>query len=160
MNPILINNLEVAKKQEKIAGELNVSDCNRLVDLLVPGDENAKIISYQLTGTLAKFHLPSLQLKIDATLPVVCQRCLNPMQLSLSVNYDYVLSKAEPEPFDGDDDIDWLEMSREMNLNELIEDELLMAIPLAPTHTQGCKPAKLESGEKHNPFAALKDLIK
>jgi len=160
MKPITINNLEVAKKQEKLEGEIDVNDCLRLKDVLAQQGEGAQGILYQLSGDASKYHLPSIKLSVDATLTVVCQRCLNEMQLPLSVEYYYVLSETEPEAFDGDDDVDWLEVSREMNLSELIEDELLIAMPLAPTHAHSCKPAKHESGEKHNPFAVLKGVIK
>ena len=159
MKPILINNLEVAKKQESIDGEIPGVSCERLLEIIGQDDQYPQI-HYKLSGTTTKFHLPSLHLNIDAGLPVVCQRCLGAMQLKLSLAYDYVISESEPAPFEGDDEVDWLEVSREMNLNALIEDELLMAIPLAPTHADGCKLLKQGSGEKHNPFAALKDLIK
>lgn len=128
--------------------------------MLAQQDGATQKIRYLLTGGASSYHLPSLKLSVDAVLTVVCQRCLSEMQLPLSVEYDYVLSEVEPEEFDGDDDVDWLEVSREMNLTELIEDELLIAMPLAPTHEHSCKPAKHESGEKHNPFAVLKGIIK
>ena len=160
MKPLLINNLEVAKNQETLSGEIPVSSYERLADILDQKVENPQKLTYQLSGSTTKLHLPSLDLTIDAELPLICQRCLSTMQLKLSLSYEYVISESEPGEFEGSDDIDWLEMSREMNVNELIEDELLMAIPLAPTHNEDCKPVKHESGEKHNPFAALKDLIK
>lgn len=160
MKPILINNLEVAKSQEKLTGNIPMNGCERLTSIISQGEDGVPDIQYTLTGATTKFHLPSLHLTIDAVLPVVCQRCLEPMSLALAVAYDYVISASEPGGVDGGDDFDWVETSREMNLNELIEDELLIATPLAPTHEYECKPAKQESGEKHNPFAALKGLVK
>lgn len=159
MKPILINNLDVAKNHEKISGEILIESCERLAEAISHDNESAAI-RYELTGVSTKFHLPSLRLTLDANLPLICQRCLEPMQLKLSRIYDYVISESEPASIEGDDDIDWLEPSREMSVNALIEDELLMAIPFAPAHAHDCKLLKQESGEKHNPFAALKDLIK
>ncbi len=159
MKPILINNLETAKNQENYSGSIYVACCERLIDVIRKDCEGAHI-SYELTGVATRFHLPSLHLTIHASLPVICQRCLDAMQLDLSLTYDYVLCESEPAPFEGGDNVDWLEISREMNLNELVEDELIMAIPLAPTHSHDCKLLKQESGEKHNPFAALKNLTK
>jgi len=160
MKPTLINNLEIAKKQETLAGEMTAKECNRLIEGINHAQEDDLHIQYQLTGHTSTFHLPSLHLTVDALLPLICQRCLDAMQVRISLTFDYVISEEEPEAFNGDDDVDWVEASREMNLNELIEDELLIAIPLAPTHDHACKPLKLESGEKHNPFAALKGLVK
>lgn len=160
MKPILINNLEFAKKQEEITHLIDVDSCERLLDLLETNSTLPKKISYNLKGSSSTFHLPSLGLKIEATLPVLCQRCLQPMQLNLSLAYDYVIAEAEPEAFEGDEEIDWLEASREMNINSLIEDELLMAMPIGPLHDHACKPPIQEQLEKPNPFAVLKDLLK
>lgn len=159
MKPLLINNLEFVKNQEIISGELLIESCDRLIDLNSKNSDSPQIL-YKLTGVLTKHHLPSLHLMIDASLTVICQRCLDNMPLKLSLDYDYVICESEPAPFEGDEDVDWLEVSREMNVNQLIEDELLMAIPLAPTHQHDCKVLNQERGEKLSPFAALKDLIK
>ncbi|MEE9330751.1 MAG: DUF177 domain-containing protein [Methylophilaceae bacterium] len=154
----MINNLEIAKSRETISGQIQLSECKRLIELLVKNSVKEQSVSYSLEGMMKKFHLPSLYLAINTTMPVICQRCLIEMKLDLSLTFDYVVSEAEPEAFDGNEDADWLEKSREMDLNALIEDELLMAIPLAPTHSHDCKPTQTESGEKHNPFAVLKKL--
>ncbi len=160
MKPTVINNLEIAKKQESLTGKITAKGCDRLIEGIDRTKQDDLDINYQLSGHASTFHLPSLHLTVSASLPLVCQRCLEAMQLDVTLSFDYVISEEEPASFDGDDDVDWIEASREMNLNELIEDELLIAIPLAPTHDHACKPLKLESGEKHNPFAALKDLVK
>ena len=58
-------------------------------------------------------------------------------------------------------------MSREFNLMELIEDELLMEVPVVPRHEECPVPVKLESSDadfeqaneqKENPFAVLQSL--
>lgn len=160
MKPILINNLEVAKSQRKLSGEMAANDCERLADLINQEGSNTQKIQYTLIGSMTKFYLPSLHLAIESTLSVTCQRCLESMPLALTLAHDYVVNESEPVEIEAGDDFDWVETSREMDLSALVEDELLMAIPLAPTHSHACKPAKQESGEKHNPFAALKVLVK
>lgn len=157
MKPILINNLEIAKSQEKLTGEINAQGSDRLAEITDPQHQDKLKVNYVLIGDDAKYHAPSIHLKINATLPLICQRCLGAMQFDTALAFDYMVSAAEPEE---DDDVDWIEASTEMNLTELIEDELLIATPLAPRHEHGCQAWKLESGEKPNPFAALKDLIK
>jgi DUF177 domain-containing protein len=158
MKDLLVNNLEIARKQDQLKGEIDVACLERLSEMTVNENNDTHKIYYQLTGTQTKLHLPSLHLAINTVLPVICQRCLERMQLELSLNYDYVLSTTEPDVFEGDENIDWLEISQAMNLNELIEDELLIAIPLAPVHQADCKPVSYEAGEKHNPFDVLKKL--
>jgi uncharacterized protein len=79
------------------------------------------------------------------------------MKVDVSLIFDYLITNIEP----GDsDEVDWLEPMPEMNVKDIIEDELLMAMPIAPTHETQCAQVTLESGEKVHPFAALKDLIK
>jgi len=158
--PLLIDNLAFAKKQDEVSHQIDLEGCERLLEMLVPEQVLTKKISYTLTGLASQLHLPGLKLQIEATLPVICQRCLQPMDLDLSLTHVYVISEVEPESFEGDDDVDWLEVSREMNVNELVEDELLIAMPLGPSHQHACKTLPKEEVEKPNPFAVLKDLIK
>lgn len=160
MKPILINNLDFAKKQQEISHEINVDSCERLLDFIEDDAKLQKNIFYTLQGSISKLHLPSLHLQIQASLPVICQRCLQTMQLDLSLGYEYVIAETEPAPFDGDEEIDWVETSREMNVNELVEDEVLMAIPLGPMHNHACQPPIQEEVEKPNPFAVLQKLLK
>ncbi len=55
---------------------------------------------------------------------------------------------------------DLLQANANMDLAALIEDEVIMALPIAPTHENACVELVTQSGEKPNPFAALKGLIK
>jgi len=47
-----------------------------------------------------------------------------------------------------------------MDLLTLIEDEIIIATPIAPLHEGNCAHGTMQSGEKPNPFAVLKGLIK
>jgi uncharacterized protein len=47
-----------------------------------------------------------------------------------------------------------------MDVKLLVEDEVILALPIAPVHDNDCTPVTMQSGEKPNPFAALKGLIK
>jgi len=156
MKPLLINNLEFAQKNLEISGDLNVASCERLSETLSISSENLANIRYTLVGAAKKMHLPSLRLSIDAKLPVLCQRCLEAMQINLNLSFDYLISEHLPEEIDENDETDWLEPSQHMNLGELVEDELLIAMPIAPVHEVNCIKASLQSGEKLNPFGVLK----
>jgi len=157
MKPILINNLEFAQKQEKLKGKLKIKQCERLLEALAPPSKAHQDIHYELQGHRDKLYLPSLHLSIVTTLPVVCQRCLTDMTIKLSLTFNYLVGDTEPE--DDGDEVDWLEASREMDLVELIEDELIVAMPISPVHDRQCTEAVLEAGEKPNPFAVLKGRI-
>jgi uncharacterized protein len=162
MKTFIINNLEFAQTQQKLIENFSAFDCKRLAEMLAIQDENVEpaTISFELTGDTKRFRQPSLHLNIRANLPVVCQRCLDEMLVDLDLSFNYLISNTVINEFDENDEVDWLEANNEMNLQELIEDELLLAMPIAPTHEKNCSKLSMESGEKPNPFAILKDKFK
>jgi uncharacterized protein len=155
---LIINNLEFAKSQLKLDDNLVTAELVRLAEMLANKDKTR--IKFQLMGASKRFSQPSLHLSVQANLVMTCQRCLDEMTVNLDLNFDYLISSAEINEAEDNDEIDWLEASHEMNVAELIEDELLLAMPIAPTHAHDCSKLSRQSGEKPNPFAALKDLIK
>jgi len=108
-----------------------------------------------------------LRLRAEAVFPMLCQRCLHTVDVPLCVDreFRFVADEATAEAQDGDCEEDLLVLSREFNLRELIEDELLLALPLVPRHEQCPTKLPLEScdagfgqmmdAKRPNPFAAL-----
>lgn len=160
---LLIDNLVFAKKKEQMEGFLSLADCPRLRESY-PSSPDAvsnvgQGIHYVLQGRVDELGRSLLHLSIEVDLLTLCQRCLQamPVHLSLAFNYrvhDVVDADAEQ------DDIDIIEPDLHMDLVALIEDEVLMAMPIAVTHEQPCGVSSMQSGEKPNPFAVLKDLLK
>ncbi len=112
-----------------------------------------------------------LTLKVRASFPMECQRCLTPVDVPLEVDraFRFVADEATAEALDDESDEDLLAMSREFDLHELIEDELLMVLPVVPKHDECPSAVPLASSdddfeeanaEKPNPFAALTGLRK
>ncbi len=110
-----------------------------------------------------------LHLKADATLPLTCQRCLQPVDVLLQVDraFRFVADEATAEALDDESEEDLLALSREFNLRELLEDELIMALPLVPRHEECPQAVRLASSDEDfeaanatapNPFAALANL--
>jgi len=112
-----------------------------------------------------------LHLKVRAIFPMECQRCLTPVDIPLEVDraFRFVADEATAEALDDESEEDLLAMSREFDLRELIEDELLMALPVVPKHDECPTAVPLASSDddfeeasavKPNPFAALAGLRK
>jgi uncharacterized protein len=112
---------------------------------------------------------PWLHLTLNTSLPLLCQRCLGPVNSPISVQraFRFVSSEDAAQAQDDDVEEDLLVLSREFNLAELIEDELLMDAPLIPMHDVCPVPVKLTAadvgfeaatGDKPNPFAVLAKL--
>jgi uncharacterized protein len=166
INNNIINNLEFAQKQQEIADNFAPEALNRLAETLVLTGENAHLaaINFTLTGDIKRFRQPSLHLHIKSRLPVICQRCLEEMLIDLELDFDYLLSNFTANELEDhlqdSDDSDWLEINAEMDVRELVEDELLLAMPIAPAHDASCGKLSMQSGEKPNPFAVLKSLSK
>jgi uncharacterized protein len=161
-NSMIINNLEFALKQLRLSDSISVFELKRLYESLAINEEIAKkaLVYYELSGGNKEFRYPSLNLSIKTSLPAICQRCLSEMTFNLDLNFNYIISNFSVEEDADNDEVDWLEEEKEMNLLELIEDELLLAMPIAPLHEVPCVKASMQSGEKPNPFALLKDKFK
>ena len=112
-----------------------------------------------------------LHIKVRASFPMECQRCMTPVDVPLEVDreFRFVADEATAEALDDESEEDLLALSREFDLHELIEDELLMALPLVPKHDECPTAVPLASSdddfeeanaEKPNPFAALAGLRK
>ena len=107
--------------------------------------------------------------EVNATVPQCCQRCLERIDAPLVVDYwfRFVADEATADAQDDELEEDLLVTSKHFDLMSLIEDELLMALPMVPVHDVCPVPVKLsvadpdfeEAAEaKVNPFAALSSL--
>lgn len=110
-----------------------------------------------------------LHLTVDVSLPMTCQRCMGPVDIAVPVNrsFRFVDSEEAAEAQDEEAEEDVLVLSREFSLSDLIEDEVLMALPVVPRHETCPVDVKLAavdagfeaaSAEKRNPFAVLAKL--
>jgi uncharacterized protein len=101
---------------------------------------------------------------------LTCQRCLQPFQEALAIDrrIRFVQGEARAEALDAEIDDDVLALSRSLDLRELVEDELLLGLPIVPRHGGAC-PQPLQAAdsavsppddvpERPHPFAALQQL--
>lgn len=116
---------------------------------------------------------PWLHLKAQATVALTCQRCLGPVQTLLDVDrwFRFVADEATAAAQDDDCEEDLLALEPRPSLHDLLEDELLMELPLVPMHElcpvpvvmQAADPSvgpSTEAAERPNPFAQLARLKK
>ena len=102
-----------------------------------------------------------LHLSTRTQLQLVCQRCLQPVVTPLAAqrSFLFVQGEAAAAELDAECEDDVLALSRELDLRELVEDELLLSLPLVPKHEQCPEPlpGATTSGdpEQPHPFAAL-----
>jgi uncharacterized protein len=109
-----------------------------------------------------------LHLTVSLGVPLSCQRCLGAVIVPVSIkrSFRFVETEAQAELEDESAVEDVLVLSRDFDLSALIEDEVLMDLPVVPRHDECPVEIKLmaadadfeEAGVKPNPFAALVDL--
>lgn len=110
-----------------------------------------------------------LHLLADTCLELTCQRCMGPMQQALAVDRWFRFARDEASAAELDDEVeeDVLTLDVPLDLVDLVEDELLMALPLVPRHETCPVEVKLTAVDpdfdaaadaKPNPFSALASL--
>jgi uncharacterized protein len=152
---------EVVERQYPIAGFERLGD--RLAE---PGGSARLRLELQLVdGT------PTGMLQLQAGVVLECQRCLRPVRRTVESEsrLAFVASEDAPLPADHEPVVG---DARRVDLAALVEDELLLAVPLIAKHAPGeecglpagaaaraSEPAPAAQ-EMRRPFAGLKDLMK
>jgi uncharacterized protein len=103
-----------------------------------------------------------LELQADADVPLECQRCLQPMIEHLQVRrrLRFVRTEEQAARLDEESEDDVLALPPRLDLRELLEDELILALPIVPRHGLCPQPLPLAAAPDDEepapkPFAAL-----
>ncbi len=106
-----------------------------------------------------------LHLQGRAEVPLQCQRCLQAMTEVLAVDrrFRFVRSEDEAAALDEESEDDVLALPPRLDLLALLEDELILTVPIVPRHEVCPEPLPLpaEAAEEEpapHPFAALAGL--
>lgn len=156
----IIDSLDFALKGREISGEVPMAELPRMADLLA--DQEGKI-SYVISGYEDKEGTPLLQLTLDGTCNLRCQRCMKAMNYPIRL-----VSKLKLVSEDGDgssdiedDEADSIPAEKRLDVLALLEEELLLSLPIAPKHEEGeCRMADSGLEKSTNPFAILASLKK
>jgi uncharacterized protein len=161
-----------AASDGELSGEVPLDGLGRLAESVLGVEPPGAAIHWQAEGRLRPVTGGEaetwLHLSSQACVSVRCQRCLQPMAAPLDVDrwIRFVREAAQAEALDAELEDDVLELPRQLDLHELVEDELLLALPLVPRHDVCPEPLPLGSGpeldvpDRPNPFAALQQLKK
>ena len=160
-DPVLIEPLLLAERMERLDGHLPLCTMKRLREII---HEDSGTIEYHLQLGKDDLEIPYIKGNFKVTLKLICQRCLNPFNLDLNgeVNIGLAMSETEVDMLPGEYE-PMLLTADQISLSTLIEDEVLLGIPMAPAHEDGsCQSEGLHEDNKpgrENPFLVLKDLI-
>jgi uncharacterized protein len=154
--------------RRSFAGELPITAMSRLCEALADTDGMAR---FELDFGRDEFGVAYLDVRVQAPLSLVCQRTLEPFVLPLAVNSRLGLIRSEREESALPPGCEPLLVAEDgsLNLTDVIEDEVLLALPLIPVNPDSAPPDEAtspypanESGEgrSDNPFAVLRELKK
>jgi uncharacterized protein len=158
--PPVIDGLAFARAKGRLTGSMQVADLPRLVDSLA--DHCGQLV-WQVAGSQDEDGKPWLSLVVSGTLAVICQRCLGRLELPVGIKARMLLVPPEcPWPDDElmENGFDAIAAEKEMALLPLIEDEVLLALPIAPVHEACLTPVPVTGEHEPSPFAALAKLKK
>jgi len=139
---------------------VGLDELPRLAELLTT---TAGSLSVRLEGWRDEQGKSWLQLDIAGEPVLCCQRCLGGMKYPLAIRSRLqLIAPGADWPDDDleDDSADAIAADAELNVLSLVEDEVLLALPIAPRHEQCESPSASASGNGSSPFAALADLKK
>jgi uncharacterized protein len=164
--PFLVDVFELARDRRTIEGELPLAELPRMAASLLRTDGS---LHYWIGGDPDERGRPGATMRLRASLVLECQRCTSELVFPLEreARFRFVVSESELNalPIENDD-VDVLVGSRHMNVNDWIEDEAILSLPLVPRHAR-CQPVVAhsltaagadESTERPNPFSALAGL--
>lgn len=177
-NPARLDVTSFARSGGRLQGTLPLASLQRLAGSTVSAAlaEAADTCAWQAEGL---WRQPSggapevrLRLQARATVWLACQRCLQPAEHALLVDRTlrFVASEEEAERLDeASDEEDVLALDHALDLPALVEDELILALPIVPRHERcpeplpyhpETEPVASEAAPAPHPFAVLAQLKK
>ncbi|MHB8820743.1 MAG: YceD family protein, partial [Pseudomonadaceae bacterium] len=137
--PPHIDPRKFADRAASLQGELNLSQLQRLAESL---EDDQGVVRASFAFGRDEQRTVVIHSQLDVDVKMICQRCLEPVVLPIHSECDYAVvnegssSQHLPKGYDvlevGEDPLDLL---------ALVEDELLLALPIVPLHDpEICQP--------------------
>ena len=150
-------------------GTLAIAAMSRLCEALA---DTGGVAQFELDFGRDSLGTDYLDVRAQASLTLVCQRTLEPFVLPVVVNTRLGLIKLERDEAGLPPDCEPLLVAEDGRLKpaDVIEDELLLALPLIPINPDSSLPDEVTGhepeddsageGRSENPFAVLRELKK
>lgn len=160
-----------AKEGARLEGRWPLAQFDRLTDASTPEStiSTASDVIWSVRGERRVLRGGDAQIWLHVVastdLALECQRCLTPVDVHLHIERKFMFVHGEDAAaqLDAQSEDDVMQLTRALDLRELVEDELLLALPLVPRHSSCPVPVRLKDAEDKldeapNPFAALAHL--
>lgn len=173
LNKILPQHLDPRKFAQQgitLMGEIELRGLPRIAELALPGTSEIRVeLAFEVNDQKQRV----LRGQIEATLPVMCQRCMDVCdqhlkgELNLGIVWDEEKAKQLPKSLDA-----WIAPEGPSDIYEVIEEEMLLCLPMASYHDHQCvdiahyssgddateETAVAAADQQTNPFQVLEQL--
>ncbi|SIR51129.1 uncharacterized protein SAMN05421829_1187 [Aromatoleum tolulyticum] len=157
---VLPDPFKFAAEGHSLSGVIPLTQLPRLGDMLL---DKAGSVQFSLVGEMGMDRRPRMHLAISGELQVRCQRCLGSMVWPVDVDALFELVRPGQPIADDEleeDEFDAIEATSDMDVTALVEDEIVLTVPIAPRHEK-CEAPRPDGGAvKESPFASLEKLRK
>jgi uncharacterized protein len=160
-----IDSLDFAANRREISGEIAIAELPRLQDVL---ETSQGVLQYTVQGGVDKQGIHFLDVGVAGQCRLRCQRCLEGFDFPVRLDTRLLLrDQASLDELDSDaagaaeEEFDSILADQHLNVLDLLEDEILLSLPIAPKHALGTCQAtdgKNLQGIVKNPFAVLAEL--
>lgn len=134
---VLIDLKRYAQTGEILEGQLPLSDLNLPAEVL---GQKEGLVHYQFRFGVDEGSYVYIHGQVKSELNLECQRCLKPFEKSLESEFwvSPVRSSEDAKGLPEKYDPVFLE-SDKLSLAHLVEEELILSLPIAPMHADDCK---------------------
>ncbi|HUW97492.1 MAG TPA: YceD family protein [Acidiferrobacter sp.] len=140
----------------ELEGEVDLGTLARLQELAPGNDGRASV---WLSFRRDEMKRVVMNGRAAAPLVLVCQRCGAPFVDQIEAAWEMVFAHSEDDERSlADQGLDVWYHDGPVEVAEILEEELMLALPMAPRHVEDCEPQQGSTAAPH-PFAALVGLF-
>ncbi len=153
---------EFCQKNHRLEGRVRISDLERLSSMCLNTSDE---LVWTLAGRVHSSGHFQVDLTVKGKIDLICQRCLEAFSFELDSKAFIILADSEDEADEiedglaSDDPTEVIVREAQMDVMVLVEDEVLLSIPLSPRHEM-CPndDRQVKALKKESPFAVLRNL--
>ena len=161
--PKVIKLFNFAKKERSLGGVYKISSIPRISEIARNKEDNVKV---DLSFYLENNKTPCIKGIINLNIILDCQRCLEALPIELKVDFKlaFVRHEQQAEGLDSSYELYITKEEEELLTIDIITDEILLSIPMAPSHDFDCNliinKDEVVEKSRENPFTILKNIKK
>ena len=171
--PEFIEPYNLAENRRILKGQLSIANMKRLAPLLATNVGNVDV---ELTFAVDETGQANVKGSVHTQVSMQCQRCMKTMELPINAKVSLAFVATEEQAQELPSHYEPLIVEEETSLSGLVEDEIILALPVVPLHepehcsvqeqirgyVQGTTAESDTEGnnDRPNPFAVLEKLRK